>query len=287
MNNKLQSFYYTFGTTDSQPYQRGWVEVQAQNRSQADTLFRSRYPDREEGHLNCSSVYDQETFPHILDHFYSGSPDWTVCHDVISLRTRPQDRTPDEIYEFLQETQRSKDLATVNLGITMYHIASHLKLEKPLTTEELNNLAVKIHDCWLTGTRTTDDVEYAVWHMLEEGTTHIGYYENGATHHTTYSPEAVRQVLLSCDRDIFHFLVNTELGHQATIDLRSQDGSDTILGQAIQALDSAEREVTSEKGIPPLADAIRNAEDRTHFITEPCDNNQHSTTYFKTTEQIR
>lgn len=82
ISSDLKSFYYTFGTTVTQPFQKGWVEVQAQNRQNADELFRSTYPDRTPGVLNCSSVYDQAQFSKYLDTL-SEHPDWNVCHDTL------------------------------------------------------------------------------------------------------------------------------------------------------------------------------------------------------------
>lgn len=81
---QLQSFYYTFGTSDSFPYKKGWVEVQAADRKEADSLFRKRFPDVHEGVLNCSSVYTKEQFEATLKQSYAKFPDWKVCHELIS-----------------------------------------------------------------------------------------------------------------------------------------------------------------------------------------------------------
>ena len=83
-NNLLQSFIYTFGTADSFPFQRGWIEVQAQNRQQADQAFRSQYPDITPGILNCSSIYHKEEFQPIWEDHYKDT-DWDVCHQIIQV----------------------------------------------------------------------------------------------------------------------------------------------------------------------------------------------------------
>ena len=47
-NLKSQSFYFTFGSSLSFPYQHGYVEVKGTTRSEAIAKFRSKYPDRSE-----------------------------------------------------------------------------------------------------------------------------------------------------------------------------------------------------------------------------------------------
>lgn len=97
---ELQSFFYTFGTSDFFPYQKGWVEVKAPNRQEADTLFRKHYPDHTEGSLNCSDVYDQTSFDAMRESNIIPS-DWDVCHKVIShdniVRPKPLSHLPSEL----------------------------------------------------------------------------------------------------------------------------------------------------------------------------------------------
>ena len=62
---------------------------------------------------------------------------------------------------------------------------------------------------------------------------------------------------------MFHFLINAELGHQPTIDLQNPDGTKTILGKTLDALDEAAQRLASEKGNNSLSEKIRNAEGRT------------------------
>lgn len=58
----MPTFYFTYGTSDTQPFKGGWTEVEAPDARSAAALFRAYHPDWEEGFLNCSSVYDQEEF---------------------------------------------------------------------------------------------------------------------------------------------------------------------------------------------------------------------------------
>ena len=79
----LQSFYYTFGTDDSYPFKRGWVEVQARDMHEANQLFRANYPDKFPGVLNCAFVYAASRFEQLRED-YANNPDWGVCHRVIT-----------------------------------------------------------------------------------------------------------------------------------------------------------------------------------------------------------
>ena len=96
---ELNSFYYTFGTADTQPFQRGWIEVQALNRQHADQLFRSSYPDRTPGVLNCSSVLDQTHFEEYLD-VLADYPDWQICHGIIQETPKMSE---GKVYVFCEE----------------------------------------------------------------------------------------------------------------------------------------------------------------------------------------
>lgn len=96
---ELLSFYYTFGTSDKQPFQKGWIEVKALSRQHADQLFRSAYPDQAPGILNCSSVLDQTHFAEYLN-VLSDHPDWQICHGTIQGASN----TPEgKVYVFCEE----------------------------------------------------------------------------------------------------------------------------------------------------------------------------------------
>ncbi len=78
----LPSFFYTFGTSESFPYQKGWVKVKAKDREQADQLFRKYFPDKTPGYLNCSSIYTSDLFK---SHYLPHCPvDWCLCHATIT-----------------------------------------------------------------------------------------------------------------------------------------------------------------------------------------------------------
>ena len=54
------TFYFSFGSSDSYPFRGGWVEVRTDDVKQAETLFRSHFPDKHPGVLNCAFVYTEQ-----------------------------------------------------------------------------------------------------------------------------------------------------------------------------------------------------------------------------------
>jgi len=74
-------FYYTFGTDKQFPYNRGWVEVIAENAKEADAKFREKFPDKTPGILNCAFVYTEESFSKTT--MAQGGNLHEFCHEVI------------------------------------------------------------------------------------------------------------------------------------------------------------------------------------------------------------
>lgn len=77
---KPQTFFYTFGTSESFPFQKGWIEVHAMTLEESNGLFRHHFPDKTPGILNCSSIYAKETFRNLSD---AWPADWQICHGQI------------------------------------------------------------------------------------------------------------------------------------------------------------------------------------------------------------
>lgn len=55
-------FYFTFGTSKHFPFVGGWVEIWAVSKSAAIKVFRNHYPDKNEGIVNCASIYNADEF---------------------------------------------------------------------------------------------------------------------------------------------------------------------------------------------------------------------------------
>lgn len=79
----MKMFYFTYGT-DGQPFFGGWTVVIAPNYGAACLAFRAFHPDRTPGILNCSDVYDEETFG--LSEMYRRDNLGYRCHEIITLR---------------------------------------------------------------------------------------------------------------------------------------------------------------------------------------------------------
>lgn len=76
----MQKFYFTFGTSEQFPFRGGWVEVVAPNYKTAVMVFRSKYPDVNEGIVNCSDIYTAAQFSK------SGMVDGNLgssCHETL------------------------------------------------------------------------------------------------------------------------------------------------------------------------------------------------------------
>lgn len=54
--------YFTYGTSENQPFIGGWTEVEAPDIKTACALFRAYHPDKTEGILNCADYYTEEQF---------------------------------------------------------------------------------------------------------------------------------------------------------------------------------------------------------------------------------
>lgn len=84
----MTRFYFTYGT-GGQPFVGGWTEVEAPNYSAACAAFRAYHPDKTNGLLNCSSVYDEEYFKRT--EMYRDGNFGCRCHEVITLRREAVD----------------------------------------------------------------------------------------------------------------------------------------------------------------------------------------------------
>lgn len=57
---KIQNFYFTFGSDEAFPFQDGYIVIEARSLDEAVTHFRSMFPDRSDGCVNCSFFYSEE-----------------------------------------------------------------------------------------------------------------------------------------------------------------------------------------------------------------------------------
>lgn len=79
----MSKFYFTYGT-EGQPFVGGWTEVDAPDDHAACAAFRAYHPDKTNGLLNCSDVYDEDHFK--LTEMYRRGNFCFRCHERIILR---------------------------------------------------------------------------------------------------------------------------------------------------------------------------------------------------------
>lgn len=60
--NKIKNFYFTYGTSESYPFQGGWTKIEAFNRECAIQIFKALHPNIHEGIINCCDMYTEEEF---------------------------------------------------------------------------------------------------------------------------------------------------------------------------------------------------------------------------------
>ena len=77
-------WYFTYGQSESQPFEGGWTEVIADMRSQAVNMFRMFHADRLEGIVNCADIYSEDEFRK-TDMFVHGNYN-ERCIEVIRVK---------------------------------------------------------------------------------------------------------------------------------------------------------------------------------------------------------
>ena len=55
-------FYFTFGTSSTQPFKGGWAEVYATDIEEAVEKFNNKFPPIEDGTVRCAFIYPKERF---------------------------------------------------------------------------------------------------------------------------------------------------------------------------------------------------------------------------------
>lgn len=79
----MARFYFTYGT-DGQPFFGGWTEVDAPDIHAACAAFRVYHPDKTEGIVNCSSIYNEDSF--MRTQMYRDGNYNRRCQEIITLR---------------------------------------------------------------------------------------------------------------------------------------------------------------------------------------------------------
>lgn len=117
----MNRFFYTFGSDERSPFQGGWVEVQAENLLEAHKIFRSYYPDRTLGCLNCSDYYTEFIFN--AGNFLTEGNRGKFCHRILADKqlttTKTNGYEADAIQDMIQKFEKAA--RTLFLGCTIRH----------------------------------------------------------------------------------------------------------------------------------------------------------------------
>ena len=83
--NNMAKFYFTYGSDPRFPFQYGWTEIVAPDKSMACAAFRHYHPDRDPDVrcLNCADVYTEAEFQKTIKFFEANYEDH--CHERIVL----------------------------------------------------------------------------------------------------------------------------------------------------------------------------------------------------------
>lgn len=75
----LNNYYFTFGTNEQYPYRDGYLIVKAENANDVVQKYRSRYPDIDDGIINCAFIYSEDQWMEISKNTSRNM----VCHEII------------------------------------------------------------------------------------------------------------------------------------------------------------------------------------------------------------
>ena len=267
--NKLHSFYYTFGTSESFPYQKGWVVVKAKDRVQADELFRSKFPDRTPGILNCSSVYPESLF----DSKKNTWPEhWRICHETIV-----PERTAEDIYESLCEDSHTGTV-DISTAITMFLL--NKGLGDPMPKSDLLELARKVNAIPSNSEHAyaSEETIEAVKTLCRTGldfsklSSQDPFYNILSSRvDRSFTPEETRHALLHMSDTAFAQLI-CDFAEKNRNDLfsghnRGEVNMSEVASEWVKALRSATNAMSKE--IKSLSDTLRDAESRVNAQQVP------------------
>jgi len=56
----MNNYYFTFGSSETFPFQYGWVKVGAKSKQEAIEEYNRNFPPLNENTVNCSFIYGEE-----------------------------------------------------------------------------------------------------------------------------------------------------------------------------------------------------------------------------------
>ena len=105
----MQKTYFTFGTSQTFPYQNGWIEIEAPSQTKACEYFKNKYPHPTKPDiLNCSFIYSEEEFKNTIM-FKEQNNLGAACHEKITTKQTAHPKM--DIYNLVIETTRRCNMA--------------------------------------------------------------------------------------------------------------------------------------------------------------------------------
>lgn len=91
---------FSFGSWKGFPFQGGYIIINAPTKTEAIRAFRSRFPDRTPGTLNCSDIY---TDPKNIQEFKNSGNLGAGCHLYIDTAKTIASPLPDFCYTVIED----------------------------------------------------------------------------------------------------------------------------------------------------------------------------------------
>ena len=104
---------FSFGDWKGFPYQGGYVIINARTKAEAIREFRSRFPDKTPGKLNCSDIY---TDPKNIQEFKNNGNLGAGCHQYINMLKVNSDLLPEFCYTVIEDKNTFAMLRKGELG---------------------------------------------------------------------------------------------------------------------------------------------------------------------------
>ena len=140
----MEKFYFTYGQSESFPFQDGWTEVYAENMGQAQALFRAVHPDKIPGILNCSFTYTEKQFEK-GDIYKKGHNYGKACHEVIGRFESPR-KILDKMLDLIKIVAAEKNKEMFEAGMGQYFGAiSYARLINMISDEESDERLSKLY----------------------------------------------------------------------------------------------------------------------------------------------
>lgn len=133
----MKKFYFTFGSSEKFPYQNGHLIVKARCIEDAVDTFKKKYPDRTEGFMNCSFIYEEWEWKRTIMYERGEEPKEILVSEKVADQL--------EIAAIILENSLKAAMEEL-IGTTRDFKEEWLENEIGTTIEELEELGVDIDE---------------------------------------------------------------------------------------------------------------------------------------------